>query len=232
LEFRVQLARPVIAAAVGISLVIAGTAGAAKPKPKPKPKRIPPVCYLVTDPSGDTSVYPAGGIKDDAMDITSVDVASDKNSITGVIRIKKLAKSSSNAPLGMNWSVNFTADGVAFTLAGHSTTTGGMAFDTAYASAAGGQVYGAGTTGVFDTAKNEVRITAPLSLMSKQADILVGKTKITAIGGTTGPEVLVADPSGAFGGSTIFSDSYLTADSTASGKDYLAGTPSCVAVGK
>ncbi len=218
--------RSAAALAVGVSLVVAGQAGAAAKKPK-----IEPACHLVADPAGDTSVYPAVGLTEDALDITSVDVASDKNAITGVIRVKKLAKSSSNAPMGMNWSVTFDGGGTVFTLAGHSTATGAVVFDTSYASTAGGSIYGPGTTGVFDTAKNEVRITAPLSLMSKQADIVAGKTKITSIGGTTGPEVLVPDPTGVFG-STIFSDSPSTADSTTGGKDYLAGSPSCVVVGK
>jgi hypothetical protein len=108
---------------------------------------------------------------------------------------------------------------------------GATVFDTAYASTAGGSLYGPGTTGVFDTAKNEVRITAPLSMLSAQADIRPGKTKITDINGRTGGEILVPDPTGMFG-STLFSDSEFSADDTANGPEYLAGTPSCVVVGK
>ncbi|MDT7537730.1 MAG: hypothetical protein QOI82_1315 [Actinomycetota bacterium] len=218
--------RPVLALGLMVAVASAGVASAAG-----KTAAAKPVCNLVTDPTGDSSVYPAGGVQEDAMDITSVDLATDKTSVTGVIRIKKLSASSTNAPTGMNWTVNFTADGTVFSLAGHATVAGTVVFDTAYASTTGGSLYGPGTTGVFDTAKNEVRITAPLSLLSAQADIRSGKTKITDINGRTGGEILVPDPSGTFG-PTILSDSEFDADTTASGPAYLAGTPSCVVVGK
>jgi hypothetical protein len=215
--------------ALGLGLLVAvASTGVASAAGKTAAK---PVCNLVSDAAGDTSVYPAGGVKDDALDITSVDVASDKSSITGVIRVKKLAASSTNAPTGMNWTVNFSADGTEFSLAGHATVTGAIIFDTAYAGATGGSLYGPGTTGVFDTTKNEVRITAPLSMLSPQADIRAGKTKITGIAGRTGGEVLVPDATGTFG-PTLASDSEFAADTTEGGAGYLAGTRSCVAVGK
>ena len=218
--------RPALATGVVLALAATGVASAAAKSAAPKP-----VCNLVVDPAGDSSVYPAGGVQDDALDITSVDLATDKTNITGVIRVKKLATSSPNAPTGMNWTVNFTVDGTVFSMAGHATAAGTTVFDTAYQTTTGGSLYGPGTTGVFDTAKNEVRITAPLSLFSAQADIRSGKTKITDINGRTGGEILVPDPSGTFG-PTIFSDSEFDADSTSNGPTYLAGTPSCVVVGK
>ena len=218
--------RPALALGLMVAVASTGVASAAAKKAVPKP-----VCNLVSDAAGDTAVYPAGDIKDDAMDVTSVDLASDKTSITGVIRVKKLAASSTNAPTGMSWTVNFSADGTDFSLAGHATVTGDVIFDTAYAGATGGSLYGPGTTGVFDTAKNEVRITAPLSMLSAQADLRAGKTKITGIAGRTGSEVLVPDVTGTFG-PTLLSDSEFAADTTEGGAGYLAGTPSCVAVGK
>ena len=218
--------RPALAVGLVLAVGCTGIASAAAKKAAAKP-----VCNLVTDPVGDSSVYPASGVHDDALDITSVDVATDKTSVTGVIRVKKLAATSTNAPTGMNWTVNFSADGTDFSLAGHSTAAGTIVFDTAYAGATGGSIYGPGTTGVFDTAKNEVRITAPLSLLAPQASIRPGKTKLTGLNGRTGVEVLVPDATGMLG-STIFSDSPFTADDTTKGPDYLAGTPSCVVPGK
>jgi hypothetical protein len=218
----VRVLRPLTAVAVGASVILAGAAVAA---PKAKP-----VCNLVSDAAGDSSVYPAGGVSDDALDVTGVDLASDKTSITGVIRVKKLSASSTNAPTGMSWTVNFSAEGTDFSLAGHATAAGTIVFDTAYAGATGGSLYGPGTTGVFDTTKNEVRITAPLSMLSPQADIRAGKTKITGISGRTGGEILVPDATGTFG-PTLFSDSEFSADTTGEA-GYLAGTPSCVAIGK
>jgi hypothetical protein len=188
--------------------------------------KVKPVCNLVTDAAGDATDDPAGAAADDALDVTSVDVASDKNNITAVIRVKKLAKSSAR-----NWTAAFSADGTDFSLGAHITAAGTEVFDAAYAAATGGSIYGPGTTGVFDVAKNEVRITAPLSLLSEQATIKSGKTKVTGIGATTGAELLVPDASGQFG-PTLFSYSPINADDTDGGKDYLAGTPSCVAVGK
>ncbi|MBK5307369.1 MAG: hypothetical protein JJD92_11840 [Frankiaceae bacterium] len=204
--------------------VVAGGVATAAPKVKP-------VCNLVVDAAADASVDPAGVAKDDALDVLSVDVASNKSDITAVLRVKKLASSASGIPAATNWSVNFSADGTDFSMAGHTTVAGTQVFDTAYAGATGGSLYGPGTTGVFDTAKNEVRITAPLSLLSAQAYIKAGKTKVTGIGGTTGPELLVPDVSGTFG-PTIFSWNPATADGTEAGRDYLAGSPSCVVPGK
>ena len=210
--------RPVLA--VGVCAALAAATGVAAAAPKAKP-----VCNLVKDAAGDATVDPAGAVADDSLDILSVDLASNRSSITGVIRVKKLVKDP-----GRNWTVSFTADGTVFSLAGHTTAAGDV-FDTAYAGETNGSVYGPGTTGVFDTAKNEVRITAPLSLMSEQAYIKAGKTKITDISGSTGPELLVPDVSGTFG-PTIFSLSPYSADEAEGGATYLAGTPSCVAVGK
>jgi hypothetical protein len=189
-------------------------------------KAAPPVCNLVTDAAGDATIDPAGAAADDALDVVSVDVASDKANITAVIRVKKLEKSSAR-----NWTAVFSADGTDFSLAGHITAAGTEVFDASYAAATGGSIYGPGTTGVFDVAKNEVRITAPLSLLSEQATIKPGKTKVTGIGATTGAEFLVADGRGTFG-PTLFSYSPISADETDAGKDYLAGSASCVAVGK
>ena len=208
-----------LVAVCGATGVLFGGAAVAAPKAKP-------VCNLVTDAAGDASVDPAGAVADDALDVVSVDVASDKTNITAVVRVKKLEKSAAR-----NWTATFSADGTDFSLAGHITAAGTEVFDAAYAGATGGSIYGPGTTGVFDLAKNEVRITAPLSLLSEQATIKSGKTKITGIGATTGAELLVPDATGVFG-PTLFSYSPVNADSTDAGKDYTAGAASCVAVGK
>ena len=210
--------RPALALGVATVALFGGVASA---KSAPAP-----VCNLVTDPAGDASVDPAGAAADDGLDVVSVDIASDKNNITAVIRVKKLDTSAAR-----NWTAVFSADGTDFSLAGHITAAGTQVFDAAYAGATGGSIYGPGTTGVFDTAKNEVRITAPLSLLSEQATIKPGKTKVTGIGATTGAELLVPDVSGTFG-PTLFSYSPINADTTDAGKDYLAGSASCVAVGK
>lgn len=217
-----RLARPALALALIGSLAGAGAASAAVAKPKP-------VCNLVTDATGDAPTNVATDAQDDNFDIVSVDIASDKNNITAVLRLKALAATSTNSPEGINWGVNFEVEGTTFTMAAHSGPTGSIIYDASYQGATGGSIYGPGVTGAFDTTKKEVRITAPLSLFAEQADIRKG-TKITGIVGSTAHEVAVPDPTPLIGGE-LFTFAYYGVDETEGGKDYVGETASCVKVG-
>lgn len=192
-----------------------------------------PVCNLVVDKTGDTSVYPAGGLTSDALDITSVDVATNKRTMTAVIRVKKLAATSAAAPSGQQWQVGFSAGGVDFGVSAHANAAGSILYYAYYSDATtnSGSIYSAPVTGVFDTAKSEIRMTTALTTFDRQTPIASGKTKLTGISGTTGAEILIPEPSGRFG-NTLFSYAPFEADVTEGGKDYLAGTASCVPVGK
>lgn len=161
------------------------------------------------------------------MDITSADVASNNRMITAVLRVKNLSAMSPNAPTGMSWRVSFTAGRFTFTLASHASATGSTTFDAAYSSVTGGALYGGGATGVFDTAKNEVRITARLSLLSAQTDIKPG-TVMRGVTGETAQEILAP---GGPGGATLYSVRR-SVDVTSGDHHYVAGAKSCVAVGK
>ncbi len=216
--------RPVLALAACTALA-AGTGVAAAAAPKP-------VCNLVTDKAGDTSVLPGGVVTDDAMDITSVDVATDKKRITTVIRVKKLAARSASAPTGTLWQVNFTANDIVFSMSAHAYATGEITYTSSYATTASGSLYAGGTTGVFDLKKSEIRMTAPLTLFAGQASIKPGKTVISALGGNTGAEIVVPDSPNRTFGSPILTYAPFEADVTSGGKDYKAGTASCVTVGK
>jgi hypothetical protein len=215
-----RLVRLATCAALAGSLLVVGTSHAAAK----------PVCNLVTDPVGDANLV-GPDPSTDALDITSVDVASDKTNVTAVLRVKALKATSSSAPIGIVWAVKFTADGAAITLQANADASGTVSFDGSYKSATNNSLYGAGVTGVFDTVKNEVRITAPLALISGQTALKAG-TAVTAISGRTAPQVRISDVSGAKGGGTLFSYAPLSIDATDPGLDYKAGTASCVIPGK
>ncbi|MCU1590745.1 MAG: hypothetical protein JWP11_2001 [Frankiales bacterium] len=229
-----SLLRPTVAVLVCASVAVAGAAGAAS---KPAPPA--PVCNLLTDAAGDGngidpgSPVPAqsGGPSNDALDIVSADVASDAKTITGVVRVKKLAATSSSAPSGMTWSVYFTVDTTTFSLSAHSDPTGAITFDAAHSATGVNSLYGPGVTGIFDTAKSEVRISAPRDLFAAESALKPG-TKLTALTANAGPEVAIPDKAGAFGGGAILEGALYYADTASGGKDYVAGAPSCVVPGK
>ena len=219
-----RLARPALALAVVSSLAAAGVASAAVAKPKP-------VCNLLTDVAGDAPTNIATDAQDDAFDITSADVATDKNSVTAVLRVKALKATSSNSPEGIVWSVSFDAEGVTFQMSAHAGPTGSMVYDTSYSSTLGGSIYGKGTTGALDTTANEVRITAPLRLLEEQAVIKKG-TKITNITAATAHEIAVPDSTGLSGGDMLLTYPHYSVDDAEGGKDYVGESASCVVVGK
>lgn len=197
-------------------------------------------CNLVTDPAGDAVSNPASYIpilppgsfsSDDAMDITSVDLASDKKGITAVLRLKRLTATSSNAPTGMTWRTSFTAGGVTFTLAGHASPTGATTFDAAYSSPSDTGSYGNAVIGIFDTVKSEVRITARRTLLSGQTNIRPG-TVVKGLNGEAAEEfVVVPNATGGPGSGSGLSSRH-SVDLAYGDTDYIGGTRSCVVVGK
>lgn len=225
-----KLVRPAVALATLACLAGGVTANAAT---KPKP-----VCNLVPDASGDANGVDLGspvpattaGSSIPALDITSVDVASDKKTITAVVRVKQLSAKSSTAPTGMSWNAQFTVGETTFFFGAHANPTGALSYDAAYESTGTNSLYANGSvTGVFDSAKNEVRITAPISLL-EQESIKLG-TKITAIEGATGPEIAIPDATGLFGGGAILEGNTYISDTASGGKDYTSGALSCVKPG-
>lgn len=218
--------RAVALVAVGAWLAVAAPAGA---RPPTRPAA---VCNLVADPTGDALTSPTAyvpvlprGSSDDAMDITSADVATGGGMLTGVLRVKKLSATSSNAPMGMTWRVGFTAGRFSFTLAAHAGPTGSPAFDAAYSSLSGGATYAYDATGVLNMATNEVRITVPLSLLAPQTNIKPGTT-LSGITGETASEIRVPNVKGSLG----FSNRH-SVDLAAGETNYVAGQMSCVKVG-
>lgn len=210
----------VTALALIASIVISG--GVADAATKHKVVRpAPPVCKLVTDPQGDSGTFAAFGqtpasAYDPSLDIVSADIASDAKNLTAVIRVKQLTPNTSsspdtNSPLGREWRFSVVIGGHSYGLA---------AFD--------GPLGPNFTTGIgaIDPAHNEIRITEPLSSMPFAMPKGTVMNNITLIAYST----LQLDSAAGFGDATPISTED-TAASKASTK-YLAGTPSCVKVGK
>lgn len=215
---------------VGIAVVLAAGvwagpfAHAATPRPS---------CDLVTDPSGDVMLS-APGVDNGDYDIRSADVATDARRVTAVIRLSSLAPEDAMSPAARDYEFDFTANGHSFGLMA-SLLTGGASFEAVvYAvSPAGGRT---GTdlgaiSGVVDTTRHEVRMTAPLSLFAPYASfkqtyleqLTVGSARAVGQNGTTTPDgrVTVGPQSTA-----------MVVDDASSSARYTPGARSCVRVGK
>jgi hypothetical protein len=205
--------RPVLA--LGVCAALAAATGVAAAAPSPKP-----VCNLLTDAKGDG--YPTtaaeAGPSDDALDILSADVATNAKQLTAVLRLSKAATSADSAPTGFRFLVLFTTPGSDDPVYLSAASTPGLGETYSFGTdAADGLTDGGEATGVFDAAKNEVRITASLSDLSSVAGKLKPGTKLTGLNANS---------------SRDFQAVITYADRAEGGKTYVAGTPSCVAVGK
>jgi hypothetical protein len=211
--------------ALAVTAVAAGSAHAA-PKPKPKPK--PKVCNLVLDAKGDADAAPLGAAaspagNEPAYDIVSGDIASDAKTVTAVIRVAKLAKTTTNSPTGLQWRMDFAVSGLAHVLflqGGTSPAKDNFSFG--WVDTTSHAFTGTGVTGMIDLAKNEVRISAPIVNAVAEGKIPPG-AKISGISVSAGRYYNTA------GGNPSLSEATDTADAA---KSYTAGDPSCVTVGK
>lgn len=213
-------------AVAGLVLAVAtSTVAVAAPKAASKTA---PLCKLVVDPPNDLlsgafldpRLAPVGRPYDPALDILSADVASDANTLTGVIRVAKLTVGDPLAPTGriyrLEWKVRSTGQGGY--LVAQITPTGNL-FQL-----------GSGT-GVVDTVKNEVRISVPISrLIDSAAFGQPGQAllNLNAITDLAYPVVPVAGAQQMPIGLTL-----IGGDGTAltGAKPYPLGAPSCVKVG-
>lgn len=200
-----------------LAVATAGTALAA-------PKAPPPPCKLVTDAAHDqtslAAFHPALGVVavpyDPALDIVSADVANNATTITGVIRLAKLSADDTTAPSRIYWlSYALRSTGEGGSIRAQITPTG-----TYFQNGAG--------TGVVDTARNEVRISVPISRLVghplfKSGDAL---THLVAHADVTPPSIA---PTGYDDGISATGD--LAGDQAVGAKDYPVGTPTCVKVG-
>jgi hypothetical protein len=221
--------------ALGSACVLApGAQAATKPAVKP-------VCNLVTDAAQDTFAVRSQdsegkyGPQVDELDILSMDLASNAKTLTGVIRVAKLATTTQTAPGGTDYRIAFSLPGQDptvenFFLDARTTSAGVPSFLLGLRTVvAGGQSTTAklaDATGTFDLAKNQVRIHVPLGAVKSAADWLVPGKKLSFSGldQTSARQVLV-NPATNVGTATF-------ADVAASDKIYTAGALSCVTPGK
>ncbi len=224
--------RAVVLAAVLLTSC-AGTGAFAATKAKPKPK---PVCNLIKDDTGDATYNNAPGNGTD--DILTADVASDAKNVTGVIRLAALATPDPQAPFGHGYFVQFTPKGTETNLFvsartypqgttfvyGYSAADPNTGVNTSYTLGQG--------TGTVDTAKKEVRITAPLSgYKATEIQLTPGRKLI----GLTAASYRLAGqgvvPSQNVGPARAPLGGFLLPFDDATGTSYVMGMPSCVKVG-
>ncbi|HVE99075.1 MAG TPA: hypothetical protein VNA12_07835, partial [Mycobacteriales bacterium] len=201
------LTRRSTVAAVALTLGILATPAAGKA----------PVCNLVRDPAGDDSVG-LGSVDgpptdtSDTLDILSADLATDRATLTVVIRVAKLSFYDPTAPTGQRYSFWFLGDESRFLLEAHRTRTG--EFFTAQVQGPPTAVNGTDVypmyplgpvRGMFDDDANEVRIHVRIADLQTHAPTLrTGESKLTGLrirtyrnveeaGGSTGKTGLLTD---------------------------------------
>lgn len=202
-------------AAIALVASGAGAADAAKRKPPPPP------CKTVTDATGD-SEYGA------PLDIVSGDLASNAKTVTAVFRLAEMSKSNSDAPTGQGYYFDFTPAGAATPIyLSYTVTPTTESFNYGWVDGSIHRSLGS-ATGVYDAAKKEVRVSAPVGAWTTYGNPKVG-TKILGLT-MTSYWVLGAYVPNPATGSTTGGGSLQTADD-AVGKTYVAGSPTCVTVG-
>jgi hypothetical protein len=209
----------------------AGTGALAATRPVPKP-----VCHIIKDDAGDAQYNNVPGDGND--DVVSGDLASDGKTVTGVVRLAALAQPDPMAPFGQGFFVRFTprgTDKVLFVSA--RTYPQGTSFVYGYAApdpnTGVNTSYTLGTaTGVVDTAKKEVRISAPAAGFAAAGVKLTRGLKLVSPTADTwrlvGQGVV---PSQEVGGTRVPLGGVLLPFDDASGPAYVVGTPSCVKLG-
>ena len=209
----------------------------------------PKACRLVTAPAGDgratghTSTPYTDDVYDSTdLDILSADVATDAKNITAVVRLKTLRENDPDSPTGRSWDVSFLVGEQRYIMMatvapdGHRGIVYRQLHDTRYSGNGATTAEGIGPAKVvFDHKRAEVRMTAPLSHFVPHTPIIRGHAirdlsswsyHHAGVGGGRHslPNGHVVDYGSGGVGSSI--------DGATSTKVYVAGTASCVAVGR
>jgi hypothetical protein len=221
------------------ALLVSGALGAVHTaSAAPAKGKVKPVCNLVADASGDASLGGAPGGAGD--DIVSADIATDKTTLTGVVRLAGLAANDPEWLNGRAYFAEFTAPGspdVLFVQArayptgtiwsyGYTGVDPTSGINTSYTLGA--------ATGVIDVAKKEVRISAPVKGFVDGAKAKIGPgAQLKGLGARVyrqGGQGLV--PSQEVAGTRVPLSGLNVLLDDATGGSYVMGTPSCVVVGK
>lgn len=183
-------------------------------------------CPLITDRSGDG---PAAVGNEDSLDILSADISSDAKAVTAVFRVKGFPAVSPGTPQGRHYYLLFNTLKPAAKMFLNVTLFNGGAARYAWGSVSPVDPLGAlilyddgnygllrPASGVIDTAKKEIRVTAPVADMAKVGNVKPGST-LSRISAETFYSI----------GFFIFDSDVATAKSA-----YVAGSPGCVPTGK
>ena len=208
-----KLARPALCLALVASVTAAGAAGAVT-KPKPKP-----VCNLITDPKGDSSLTTAQQMPpaEDGLDVVGGDIAGNAKKLTAVIRLASVA-APQTAPLGYGAVYTFRAPDSTTDLYFRyaSSPAFGKTAEYGYDDPTNGLTPLGDADVIINTAKNEIHLTAPTNGFDGHGTIKAG-TKLSEMTIKTSRDGV------AF---------LLYADEALASKSYAVGTLSCVTPGK
>lgn len=205
--------RILLAGSLALSLAAAGGALAAPA----------PVCNLIVDPKGDAG-HPVFG-NSDSLDLTGADIASSAKTVTAVIRVAKFTKSNDAAPTGRTWFLDFTVPDAETPLwLGAQITPTGELFRYGWVDGSIHRTLGT-VDGVFDEAKNEIRISAPVGVWAERGSVKPGRK----IGGLI---ALSYNYVGATAPTGNGAASLQPGDTAETSKTYTAGARSCVVPGK
>jgi hypothetical protein len=211
-----SLLRPAAAVLLATSAAFGGAA-VASPKAAPS-------CNLMVDDKGDAQFLGAAP-NNPNQDIVSADIASDAKTVTAVLRLASFAATDPQSPLGRGYYVLFNAPGSDFPIYFNMQITPDL---TRYAwgdrevlaTGNGSYVKKGDATGVIDTAKGEIRISAPVADVNAVGKVKPG-SKLTNINASATTVI----------GTSATGGLVSTVDDAASTKPYIAGSPSCVKPG-
>jgi hypothetical protein len=208
-----RMFRPALAVALVASVTAVGAVGAAV-KPKVKP-----VCNLITDAKGDSSLTTAQALppQEAGLDLVGGDIAGNAKLLTAVIRLASVTKPSS-APFGYGAVYTFRAPDSTTDLYfryANSPLAGEVA-EFGYDDDVNGLTSLGDAKVSIDTKKNEIHLTAPTSGFDGHGTIKSG-TKLSAMTLKTSRDGVVL---------------LMYADDAESSKTYVVGATSCVTPGK
>lgn len=207
--------RIAIAALTGGLLAAAAATSVAAPAPKK-------ACNLTVDRTGDATRYfvnGPGGPNVQALDIKSVDIASNAKFVTTVVRVAKLAETEATAPYGMAWRATFKLGELEYYTKVMVNRDKVKTYDFGFLDNAIESSLGTSDgTLAFDLTTSEIRLTVPVNKWANKGAPTVGKKALN----------ISAKSYRAMPRPALDSDS----DDATGTAAYTFGAPSCVVVGK
>ncbi|MDQ1687325.1 MAG: hypothetical protein QOK42_300 [Frankiaceae bacterium] len=197
-------------------------------------------CKIMTDPAGDVAVQtPAPLPGDDSDDLLWADMASNAKSITVVLQLKALAYPDPQWVFGRAYNVNFTLKGSSadeIFLAARTFPQGVQYHlghrETLPPLGSSSNIYDLAVTGSIDTAKGQIRITAPMAALAKLGKATKGtviKSASATVERLAGQGVVASQT---VNGNRIPLGGFrYQADISDGSKPYTLGAPSCTKVG-